>query len=60
MRRGLWTLRLGIAVMLRCGFHAPRLGHCSDVESGFQSSRLGATLVAMISLVSGVWTLLFD
>ena len=60
MRRGLWALRLGTVVMLRCSFHAPRLGHCSDVESEFQSSRLDATLVAMISLASGVWTLLFD
>jgi len=30
------------------------------LRRGFQSSRLGATLVVMISLASGVWTLLFD
>ena len=30
------------------------------LRRGFQSSRLGAMLVAMISLASGVWTLLFD
>ena len=46
--------------MLRRGFHAPRLGPCSDVERGFQLSRLGALLMTMISLASGVWILLFD
>ena len=61
MRRGLWTLRLDTAIMLRRGFHAPRLSPCSDVETrGFQPSRLGAALVAMISLASGVWILLLD
>jgi len=30
------------------------------LRRGFQLSRLGAALVAMISLASGVWILLFD
>ena len=60
MRRGLWTLRLGTAIMLRRGFHAPRLGPCSDVETWVLTSRLGAALIAMISLAFGVWILLFD
>ena len=29
----LWTLHLDIAIMLRRGFHAPRLGPCSDVKT---------------------------
>ena len=30
------------------------------LRRGFQPSRLGDALVVMISLASGVWTLLFD
>ena len=45
MRLGLWILRLGTAIMLRCGF---------------QPSRLGPALVAMINLASEVRILLLD
>ena len=47
-------------MMLRRDIQALCLGHCSDVETRFQPSRLGAALVAMISFASGVWTLLSD
>ena len=32
-RRGFPVPRLDTAIMLRCGFRAPRLGPCSDVET---------------------------
>ena len=60
MRRGFWTLRLCTAVTLRRGFQPSRLGPCSDVETRVSTLRLGAALVAMISLASGVWILLLD
>ena len=37
-----------------------RLGTTITLRRGFQPSCLGAALVAMINLASGVWILLFD
>ena len=46
--------------MLGRGFHACVLVLAVMLRRGFQPSRLGAALVAVISLVFGVWILLFD
>jgi len=46
--------------MLRRAFMLRILVIVMILRRGFQPSRLGAALVAMISLASGVWTMLFD
>ena len=65
VRRGLRALRLG-----HCGTVETRVStlaswYCSDaiavmLRRGFRPSRLGVEVVAMISPVSRVWTLLSD
>ena len=51
---------LSAAVMLRCGFNAPRLGHCSDFKTRVSTLASWCCTSGEISLASGVWTLLFD
>ena len=60
VRRGLWTLRLGTAICKDAGFNPRILVLAVMLRRGFQPSRLGAALVAIISLASGVWILLLD
>ena len=53
-------LRLGTAVMLRCGFQTLRLEIAVMLRHDFQALRFSTALEAMISLPPGVWTLLSD
>ena len=46
--------------MLRRGFRPSRLGAAVMVRRRFRLSHLGTAMMAMISLASRVWTLLFD
>ena len=60
MIRGLLARVLAVAVNQRCGFRPLRLGIAVKQKREFRPSRLRAVLVTMISLASGVWTLLSD
>ena len=58
LRREFRPSRLDAAV--NAGFRPSRLDVAVMLRRGFRPSRLDAAVMAMISPVSGVWTLLFD
>ena len=60
VRRGLWTPRLGTAIILGLGFQLSRLGPCSDVETRVSTLASWCCTEGMTSPASGVWILLFD
>jgi len=65
VRRGLWALCLGRYGKVETRVSTLASWYCSDTTAvrlrhGFQPLRLGAVVVAMISLASGVRTLFFD